>query len=174
MGRTRLPLPSISARRRHFEDGFTILEVAMTTSILMVVIVSLLGVFVSTQRSQAYVTDRAATLDDLRLAMDRLTKELRQATVIQAGATATAISVRTFVGGNDEAVTWQVSGGTLRRSDEWGGNVPVLTPITNTDVFTYSPSAAQPLVVTVRLQTRPRSSPDVLMELTSEIRLRNR
>lgn len=140
----------------------------------MIVVVSLLGVFVSTQRSQAYVSDRSRTLDDLRVAMDRLTKELRQATTIQPGATATSITVRTFVGGNEELVTWAVSGGTLRRTDEWGGNASLLTPVTNTDVFTYTPDAARPVVIAVRLQTKPRSSPHVRLELTSEIRLRNR
>lgn len=167
------PIRFRSPRTSAPDAGFTIIEVAVTTSILMVVIVSLLGVFISAQRSQAYVADRAQTLDDLRIAMDRLTKELRQATVVASGATATSISVQTYIAGATETIGWAKTGETLYRTDDWGGNIPLLAPVTNSDIFTYSPSADEPLVITVRLETRPRSSPDILLELTSEVRLRN-
>jgi len=161
-----------SQRTSASDDGFTIVELTVTVSIFAIVIAALLGIFISVQRSQAYVTDRSESMDGLRIAMDRVSKEVRQATAVTSQST-TAISMTTFVGGSAEALTWSVSGGELRRTDEWGLTQIVLRDVTNTDVFTYTPATGPPLVVAVRLEMRPAQSPNILLELTSEIRLRN-
>lgn len=144
----------------------------VTVSIFSIVLASLLGVFVSVQRSQAFVTDRSESMDALRIAMDRLSKEVRQATSVTAQSP-TSMSMSTFVSGSAESVTWSVASGTLSRTNEWGQAATILKDVTNSDIFTYTPATGAPLVVTVRLEMRPRQSPDILLELTSEIRLRN-
>lgn len=144
----------------------------MTVSIFAIVLTALLGVFISVQRSQAYVTDRSESMDQLRIALDRVSKEVRQATTVTT-KTPTSIAMSTYVAGAAEVVTWSVTGGVLRRTNEWGSTTTLLREITNTDVFTYTPATGNPLVVTVRLEMRPRHSPNVRLELTSEIRLRN-
>lgn len=164
-------LRKISARKP--EDGFTVLELTATVAIFTIVLASLLGVFMSVQRSQAYVTDRSESMDALRLAMNRLSKEVRQATAVTT-TTATSFAMRTYIAGSPEDITWSVSGGTLTRSDAWGSSIPVLRNVTNADIFTYTPATGRPIIVKVRLEMRPDQSPDVLLELSSEIRLRNR
>lgn len=154
------------------DAGYTIVELTVTIAIFSIVLASLVGVFISVQRSQAYVSDRTESLDNLRLAMDRLSKEVRQTTTVTA-KTATSLAITTFVAGSAEDITWAVVGGTLTRTDQWGASATVLRNVTNSDVFTYTPATGRPVVVAVRLQTRPAQSPDTLLELTSEIRLRN-
>ena len=165
------PLRRISARKRA-EDGFSLIEITITVSIFTIVLASLIGVFISIQRSQAYVTDRSESMDSLRIAMDRLSKEVRQATTVGTHS-ATSLQMVTFVGGSAEQITWAVAGGTLTRTDEWGASTVALEEVTNTNIFTYTPATGQPTIIAVRLEMRPAQSPDILLELTSEIRLRN-
>lgn len=164
------PLRKISAPKS--EEGYTIVELMITIGIFTIVLSALIGVFISVQRSQAYVADRTQSLDNLRVAMDRLSKEVRQATVVGARS-ATSLAMTTFVSGSAEDVTWAVTGGTLTRTNQWGASTPLLRNVTNSDVFTYTPATGRPIVVTVRLKMRPVQIPDTVLELTSEIRLRN-
>src|SRR5688500_18557559 len=69
------------------EGGFTLLELVFSVSILLVVMGSILGVFGVVQRQSAYVKDRSETLDTMRIAVDRMTKEIRQARVVEPDAT---------------------------------------------------------------------------------------
>lgn len=154
------------------EDGYTIVELTVTIAIFAIVLASLVGVFISVQRSQAFVSDRTESLDSLRLAIDRLSKEVRQTTTVTAQS-ATSLAITTFVAGSAEDITWAVVGGTLTRTDQWGASMTMLQNVTNSDVFTYTPATGRPVVVAVRLEMRPAQSPDTLLELTSEIRLRN-
>lgn len=158
------------------EDGFTVLELTVTMTVMTVVIVSLLGVFMSAQRSQAFASDRSQTIDDIRVAMNRITKEVRQASRIDPASTSSNLTMQTFVDGVSQTVTWRVNVPALRleRVDAAGNVVPVLQRLVLTSPFTYSPSAAEPVVVLVRLRARPRTSPGTVLELQSELQLRNR
>ncbi len=162
-----------SARTSVPEAGFTVIELTVTVAVLTLVVGSLLNVFVSAQRSQSYVTDRSEALDNLRLGMDRMSKEIRQATVVSAASTSTTLTITTYVNGVSEIVTWRVSGSTLERVAPSGTVLAVLSRVVAGPVFTYSPSVAGPLVIRVLLRMTPPKSPSTTLELTSEIRLRN-
>lgn len=166
--RTRSLLQRTSAH----EAGVTIVELTVVMAVLTLTIGSLLGVFLSAQRSQAYITDRSEALDELRRTMDVLSKELRQATKVVSTSTTSSISVTTYVVGMETDVQWYVTGATLYRSDP-AGTKPILNRLTSNQIFTYSPSVTQPLVVLVRLRMSPKQSPNTVLELMSEVRLRN-
>jgi prepilin-type N-terminal cleavage/methylation domain-containing protein len=71
------------AGRRHRagdEHGFTIVEVMVTSAILLVVVSAAMTMLVAAQQSTGFSTRRGETEDAVRLAMDRLTKDMRQLT----------------------------------------------------------------------------------------------
>jgi prepilin-type N-terminal cleavage/methylation domain-containing protein len=132
-------------RRGGEEHGFTIAEVMVTSAILLVVVTAAMSLLVAAQRSTSFSTRRGETQDAVRLAMDRLTKDMRQTTRFNTSwpsgggswtghdldfLTYTVASPTTPV-----RVRWWVSGTTLNRQ-EWRpdgtspGAVAVLESIT--------------------------------------------
>jgi len=115
-------------RRAGEEHGFTLIEVVVTSAILLVVVTAAMSMLVAGQRSTGFSTRRGETQDEVRLAMDRLTKDMRQLTRFNTGwaagggswtghdldfVTYTVASPTTPV-----RVRWWVSGTTLNRQ-EW-------------------------------------------------------
>lgn len=106
--------------------GFTIVELVVTSAILLLIVSATMAVLVAGQRATAFSTRRGQTQDDVRLALDRLTKDLRQVTRFNTAFTAGAwngddLDFLTYTVANPEVpvrVRWWVSGATLRRQ-EW-------------------------------------------------------
>lgn len=67
-------------RHRADEHGLTIAEVVVTSAILLMVVTTAMSLLVAAQRSTGFSTRRGETQDAVRLAMDRVTKDLRQLT----------------------------------------------------------------------------------------------
>jgi prepilin-type N-terminal cleavage/methylation domain-containing protein len=115
-------------RRAGEEHGFTLIEVVMTSAILLVVVTAAMSVLVAGQRSTGFSTRRGETQDEVRLAMDRLTKDLRQLTRFNTGWAAGAgpwtgqdLDFVTYTVASPTTpvrVRWWVSGTTLNRQ-EW-------------------------------------------------------
>jgi type II secretory pathway component PulJ len=111
------------------EAGFTILELVVTSAILMVVVSATMSTLVAGWRATDFSTRRGETQDQVRLAMDRLTKDLRQVTRFNSLFAASGTGSWT---GDDldflaytvaspdvpVRVRWWVSGATLYRQ-EW-------------------------------------------------------
>jgi Tfp pilus assembly protein PilV len=132
-------------RRAGDEHGFTIAEVVVTSAILLVVVTATMSVLVAAQRSTNFSTRRGETQDAVRLAMDRLTKDVRQLTRFNtawpAGGgswTGHDLDFLTYTVASPTTpvrVRWWVSGTTLNRQ-EWRadgtspGAVAVLGSIT--------------------------------------------
>jgi prepilin-type N-terminal cleavage/methylation domain-containing protein len=74
----RPPLPAASASP--WEDkGFSLVEFLIASVILLIVSVSVFGVLTNVQRSSSYQTEVQAVLDNTRVAMETVTRILRQA-----------------------------------------------------------------------------------------------
>ena len=156
------------------EDGFTLIEVLITVTLLAVVIGSMLGVFESVQRSTAFVQNRSEALDSMRLAVDEMTKDIRQATAIAANSTSSYIDMTTYVLGVSKEVVYQASGTTLTRKVGTGTAVTIQTRLTSTNLFAYTDSVSDVSLVGLTLSVNPLNRPDTTLVLTSEVRLRNR
>ena len=92
------------------EHGFTLIELLITVSLLLVVGVVILQTLDSVTRSQAYQADRTESLDSMRLVLNTMTKELRQATAVDdASSTASYISFTTYVHGVSHRVQYTAS-----------------------------------------------------------------
>ena len=161
--------PKTSAR----EGGFTVIELTVTMGILLIVMGCLLTVFESAQRTQSFASNRSETLDQMRLAMNQMAKDIRQATLIDASSDVTRIEMDTYVLGVTRHVVYQASGDTLSRAIGTTVAAPLQSRLIDTSIFTYSPTTAGAQIISVTLRVRPRNAPETVLELTSEIRLRN-
>ncbi len=114
------------------EAGFTILELVVTSAILMVVVSATMSTLVAGWRATDFSTRRGETQDQVRLAMDRLTKDLRQVTRFNSLFTASGtgswtgddLDFLTYTVASPDVpvrVRWWVSGATLYRQ-EWRPN----------------------------------------------------
>lgn len=111
------------------EAGFTIVELVVTSAILLLIVTATMAVLVAAQRATSFSNRRGQTQDDVRLAMDRLTKDLRQATRFDTTFTASGtgswtghdLDFLTYTVASPDApvrVRWWVSGTALSRQ-EW-------------------------------------------------------
>ena len=123
------PRPSMAGQRRAGDEhGFTIAELVVTSAILLVVVTAAMSLLTAAQRSTSFSTRRGKTQDAVRLAMDRLTKDMRQLTRFNtswpAGGgswTGRDLDFRTYTVASPTTpvrVRWWVSGTTLNRQ-EW-------------------------------------------------------
>ena len=116
-----------SRRRDGGEAGFTIVELMVTSAILLLIVTATMAVLVAGQRATDFSTRRGQTQDDVRLAIDRLTKDLRQVTRFNTTFPASGswtghdLDFLTYTPANPDVpvrVRWWVSGTTLSRQ-EW-------------------------------------------------------
>ena len=175
------------------EAGFTITELMVTSMILLVIVTMAMTLLVAGQRATSFSTRRGQTQDDVRLAMDRLTKDLRQATRFQTSFTTDPWSGRdltfwTYTVASPDTpvqVRWWVSGTTLnRREDSAGATIAVLGAITpaggtipdlfRCDVGGSDPSTGAPVPsrITVTL-TVDLTDPGATYSTETQVQLRN-
>lgn len=171
------PVRQIRSRFRRIsarEDGFTLLELVFSASLLLVVIASILGVFQVVQRQSAYVQDRSETLDSMRIAVDRMTKEIRQASVIQVASVAGRLEMTTYILGVETEIVYEVDGQSITRSVDGGTAVVLQDDLADGNVFVYTGDSGGVIqVVGMTLNVHPPRSPETILVLTSEVRIRN-
>lgn len=156
------------------ETGFTLIEVVITVALLSIVLGAMLTIFESVQRSTAFVQNRSETLDSMRLVVDQITKEIRQATSVSASSTISYLDMTTYVLGVSKRIEYQASGTTLTRSVDGAPAVAVQTDLTSTSLFTYTDSVSNVALISLNLSVHPVARPDTTLVLTSETRLRNK
>lgn len=158
------------------ESGTTIFEVTVSSAIVAIVIAVGLTSFIAAQRNQSYVSARTSALDSLRVSMQMLTKEVRQAVSIDPTSVGTSITMKTYVTGTSQPVQvrYYVNGTTLYRQQGTNASRGIQDRLASTQVFTYTPGVVGAQIVIVNLKVHPRHAPDTVVQLTSEVRLRNR
>ncbi len=158
-------------------DGFTLIELLITVSLLMVVGFVLIQTLDTFTRTEAYQADRTQSLDSMRLVLNGMTKELRQATAVDdANSTASHISFTTYVRGVTRTVTYDATGTTLKRRLDAGAWITVQSGLATTTIFSYQTAPPVPGAQWVRivLQVKPKRDPETTLVLDSEVNLRNR
>lgn len=122
------------------------------------------------------VIDRGSVFAEGRIALDRLTKQIRQATSIdQTWSTAQQIRFTGYLNGTPTTFAWRVTGTAppyrLEESRNGGTSfVPVLGSLASPEVFTYTVHGGVTDQVTIRLRLMTRTT---TVELTSDVYLRN-
>jgi Tfp pilus assembly protein PilW len=168
------------------EAGITIVEVAITSALLMVVLVAVFNSFDTVSRSQAFQADRSVMINDMRNVLNKMTRELRQATNVTepASTPSSTLTYVTYINGTSTTVTYTVTGTcapgspncTLTRQVGTGTAYTVLKRLTSSAVFT--PTSATDVTgiqwVEIQLSASPVKSPDTTLTLQSKVNLRNR
>jgi hypothetical protein len=145
----------------------------LASALLMLVVAAFLGAFHSVEKSEAYVGGRSESLDDMRVTMARMTRDIRQGVGVVGIATTRHLRLSTYVDGAAQEVTYDVTGTTLTRKVGSGNAVVLQNGLGSTSVFQYSPSTTSPQVVTVTLTVVPPGAPDTTVTIDSEVQLRN-
>jgi prepilin-type N-terminal cleavage/methylation domain-containing protein len=162
---------SLMVERR--ESGFTLVELLIVMALLGIVSVVLFTQLTSVQKGEVFERGRAEALDEMRVAMDRMSREIRQAYSVTPTPSASTLAIDTYVQGSPVHIVYTVSGTTLTR--QAGSQVarPLQTGLANATVFEYEPSADNVEVVQIALAVHPPNLPDTTVEMESEVRLRN-
>jgi type II secretory pathway pseudopilin PulG len=163
----------ISARSAR-EEGFTLLELVVVTTLLMIVMTAILTSFEVVQKASVRESSRSEETDQVRLAMEQITKEIRQATDVRAGSSSSFLDIDTYLNGTATHVSYTASGTTLKRTAN-GVTLTLVDRLSTTSLFTYDPSVTDTSVITITLQASPQyfKTDSTLITLTSEIKLRN-
>jgi hypothetical protein len=144
---------------------------------LLVVLGVIYAALDSALTSEAFSTDRTAALDDMRVTLNQMTRELRQATAVdEPTSTSSRVAFDTYGDGAPRHVVYEVSGTDLTRSVNGGSAVTVLRRLATPQIFTYvsAPPVPGAQWVRINLQVHPRRTPDTVLVLDSEVNLRNR
>ena len=161
-------------RDRNRQRGTTLVELTITVGLVLVVVGVMLDSLGSAQRSERYAADRTEALDSMRGAIARFTKDVRQAEGVDEGASVSHLEADTYVQGVAARVVYDASGGVLTRTVDGGAAEVLIDRLVTDSVFDYEPSAEIAELVTIVLEVEPMTSPETTIELTSEVRMRNR
>jgi len=144
--------------------------------VMGIVATAVMSVALRTFTTTATVTNRRDVLADGRNALDRLSKQLRQAESVDGGGTSSSmITFSSYINGTPATIVWQVTGTsapyTLTESTTGGANpVPVVTALSDNDVFEYSPNGTVQAFVSIRL---PLQTSTTTIEMNTDVQLRN-
>jgi prepilin-type N-terminal cleavage/methylation domain-containing protein len=164
------------------EAGFTLAELLVTMLVMGIVASSVMMVALRTFTTTATVTNRRDVLADGRTALDRLSKQLRQAESIDSScpestdspSRTSSIAFSGYIDGSASAVAWQVTGSSapyaLEESVGGGNFVPVVSSLADDQVFQCSTDASLIDQVSVRL---PLETTTTTVVMTTDVQLRN-
>lgn len=162
------------------EEGMTLVEVLVASSLLVLVLGSVLGVLATVQQGFEREVDRAVGVDQARLAIEQIQHEVASA---RAVTVANYISMDVYTRTNEDTrgtskcVQWRLSSGTLQsRTWTWPWDAgqsnawrTVATDLTNADtaadkLFELDPSSAYAsrlVNITPHVNANPDSGRDV-------------
>jgi Tfp pilus assembly protein PilW len=170
------------------DDGFTLVELLVATTLAMVVLGAGVTVFTAAIGSQPRASARAAKVQQARTTAERITRELRQGWGAPT-TTASQLSILTYVphtacGGTTAGpaigcrVTYTCASGTCTRVEaQADGSAPgpsrtVITGLSSNDVFSYTFNSAGPTWVGVTLEF-PAGNGDDAITVEDGAALRN-
>ena len=168
-------------------DGLTLVELLLAASLALVVLGGAVGLMTTGLKNEPRVAERSADIQGARVAMERLTRELRQgASVVSASSTGLSLvtNVKSATCGGAAAaearacrVTYSCSAGQCTRTEsnpDGSGGGPtelVITGISPGSVFSYLPSTFAPTHVGIRLEF-PGADGEDSITLTDGVTLR--
>lgn len=162
-----------SGDRERGERGVTLIEMVFTVGLLGIVTVVIFSALTEVQKSETFVRGRAEALDEMRITMNRMTRDLRQAGAVTGTPTTSHIEVDSYVDGVSAHVVYDATSGTLTRQVDLDPATTLQEGLTSDSIFTYEPSSDDVELVQILLAVRPSNLPDTTVTIDSEVRLRN-
>ena len=152
-------------------------------AVMSVVATAMMAVALRSFTTTATITNRRDVLADGRIAIDQMTKQLRQAeSVDQANSSASTVRFDTYIDGTPTTIVWRVTGAgapyTLEQSRDGGSHFgalvsPLVCKTATTDCadpFTYVTHGGVVDQVTIDLTFQTTTS---TIDLVSDVQLRN-
>lgn len=173
-------------RRSSREDGFTLVELLTTLAVSAVVMAFVTGTVIHALRSQERQTSRVQALNDVKLAFERTTRDLRAADPLRlAGNDEVLLDVRTATGVT-RTLAYRHTGDELVVTDAATGQPRTLVGDLDSGlrVFQYhladgSTTTAEAAVdarsvrsITMHLRVEPDGAPSAI-DLETRVQLRN-
>lgn len=179
------------------ERGVTLVELLVFTMMLLVVLGAGSALLIVVVRNQPRVSDRDFAIQQGRVLQERFARELRQSSLVEQTPAPTSSSIifrtyarRTQCGGAAETdptkpailckVAYTCTAGACDRTEAPLTGQPgtpstaqLVSGLSNSDVFGYSPDATSPEYVTMRL-VFPAEGGDDAVTLEDGVDLRNR
>jgi prepilin-type N-terminal cleavage/methylation domain-containing protein len=158
------------------ETGFTLVELLVTMMVMGIIASSVMMVALRTFTTTATITDRRDVFADGRVALDQISKQLRQGESIdQAASTPSSITFSSYIDGTPETIIWRVTGTaapySLEQSRDDGAHfAPVVSSLTNNTPFTYTSHGGIVDQVTVSLSLGTTTS---TVLIATDVQLRN-
>ncbi len=164
----------------------TIIELMISSALLLIVLITVFSALDSVSASQAFQADRTKVLGEMRNVMNKMTRELRQATAVEEisdstllSQTSSSLSYTTSINGVATAIVYTASGTTLTRKV---GAAAAFTALNNLDptstanLFTRTRATTVTGVqwVEITLKVNPARRPATTLELRTQVNLRNR
>ncbi|HEY5977214.1 MAG TPA: hypothetical protein VIT85_05110 [Solirubrobacterales bacterium] len=162
-----------SAELRDDESGLTLIELLVSATMGVILFAAAASLMVSAMRTQPELSKRAQTISTARWVMERLTREIRNGIAVAPGkATASEVSFTTYVrapscGGSGTLassakaipcqVTYRCTTGKCARVEAapgvyTGTEITIFDGISNSSVFSYTPSATEAKFIEVKLK----------------------
>lgn len=169
----------MTPRRLRDEDGSSLIEVVAALAIFLVLLLAVLQVFDSATRAERTEQARHDALLEVRGAMGRITKDLRQATSISTSSTNDRIEMQTLIAGEPHQVVFDVVDGEVRRTIDDGGPVPMADGVVTDAPFCFDPpdclttAPVSPSIVRVTMEAEPEVFSRTPITLTTDVKLRN-
>jgi Tfp pilus assembly protein PilE len=168
------------------DDGLTLVELIVASFLAMVLLLAALAVLDSGTKSERISHARQDALVDLRAAMTRMTKEVRQADSVASTSTATLLDFKATIGGVQRHLVYDVIGtppsAVLRRSEDGGTPLVLSDRVLAPQAFCYEydqPNcvATTPTVNLSAIRISLKLSPIVFgsgsVTLATDVELRN-
>jgi type II secretory pathway pseudopilin PulG len=160
----------------------TLVELLVAAPIALILLTATLTLQLASGREQERTNDRAQSLLQQRQGLERMTRELRQATSItptSSVAVDAVVWLRPPGGGESEQrqVRYDCSGQACVRREgpvgsSLGASVVVVADVLNADVFDFQPDLVNPTYVTITLEVRVKTATNPI-SLHDGVALRN-
>jgi prepilin-type N-terminal cleavage/methylation domain-containing protein len=140
--------------------GFTLVELIIAMALSLVVFTAVGAALISGAHDEATITGRSAQLQQAELAIQRLVRNLREATSVTLTSTS-AITYAMPVSTGSESVTFSCSAVTETCTQTIGSvHTTEVTGVANTNIFTGTPSTS-PTYIGVSLTLAAKGEIDV-------------
>jgi prepilin-type N-terminal cleavage/methylation domain-containing protein len=156
-------------RRTSSEEGFTLVEMLVTLMVMSIIAAAFLTVFSRVLTDSETVQARRDYLNEMRFAMETMTKQIRQATAIDTQQ-ADYMGMDTLINGVEHHVHYRVIGTDLVRELDGGSAVTILSDLTTNAVFLYTTvdGTLQQVEITLTVDGGTRD-----VNLVSQVEMRN-
>lgn len=175
------------------EDGFTLPELVVATAMTLIIFAAALGLLAFSGRTQPKISTQNSKIEGAQIAMERISRELRQTySVVQSPTpTASSLTINTYVpagaacnssaGGSARAckVVYSCSSGACTRIiSELNGSgasspTTIITGLASISVFSYTPSSAAANAIGVTFQVASLTPGEDAITVSDGVALRN-